>query len=190
MDIVDYKIDDENVDKLDSKIVNVIESVLKEYQVRLWKMEVSGSSFYFVLDKEDGLSSILLQKVHMELFRMLEAVFPLDELGSIECVTPGVERELTEFKHWYWSIGMKVKVRFINKMGEKPITLEGILEYKDENFYVDGALVEIKEVKKAKNIFNYEEEMSVGNKAKKLAKKEAIEAKKTRKKLKDKKNRT
>lgn len=185
----DYQIAPDKRNKLEDTVATIIEAILKENKVRLWDFKVNGNSFYFVLDKENGLSSSELESVHKELYRAIEASLPLDSLGSIECVTPGVVRELTEPKHFEWSDNYDIKVQLKNNESEAEKTITGLLTCKDGQYLIDGKELNLDDIQKAETIFDFKSALSKGKSEIKRAKKEkkANRAKNKQKKVEDKK---
>jgi ribosome maturation factor RimP len=156
--------------RLDDQVVILIQKILENNECRLWDLKVTGRSFYFVLDKEDGLSTDMLSAIHKELYRSLEAALPIDSLGAIECVTPGIIRELKEEKHYVWSNGYMIDLT--TTKDEEEITQTGVLTTEDGKFFLDGTEFNLREVKKALTTFDLKDELAKGKQREKALKKQ------------------
>ncbi|MCF7858478.1 MAG: ribosome assembly cofactor RimP [Candidatus Cloacimonetes bacterium] len=148
--------------ELKEQIEMIAKKACSEIKIALYDVELKRASKGLIVliyvTKINGVTIDECKKISRIVSEVLEVEDIIKERYYLEVSSPGLERDLTQKKHYVSAIGEKVKLTYSHQ--DKNITSIGVLkEVLPESIKLEFAdevkLIELTDVKKAKTYFDY-----------------------------------
>ncbi len=145
--------------KINEKIMDVVDSVIKKSDVELYDItyskEASRKILRILLDKKGGINLDECSSINREISNIFEENELLDDNSVVEVCSPGLDRPLRTKAHYEKSMGCDIEVNLFAPKDSKKKFSGKLLGMTEDNIVIEteeGVSVEIsfKDISKAK----------------------------------------